>query len=331
MNFRFAHAEALLLLLLPLFVMAARRRGYWRPELPFLRYSDIRLTSGLGNGWRARWYGLPGALRAAAWALLVIALARPQSGQGQEIVRGQGVDIVLAVDISGSMAALDFAPGNRLDAAKSVMGQFISGRAFDRIGLVVFAADAFQQTPLTLDYSALQRSVENIQLATDLGLRDGTAIGMGIASAANMLRQSQALSKVVILLTDGANNAGNIGPITAAQALAALGIRVYTIGVGTEGIVLIPDGSGGVQQTEGQLDERTLQAVADTTGGRYFRAQGRDDLQSIYSEIDRLERSDVERQLYIDWRDEAVMLLWSGLPLLVIERILRSRVFVVTA
>ncbi len=331
MTFRFAHAGALLLLLVPFVMLAARRWGYWRPDVTSLRYSDIRLTRGLGDGWRARWHWLPDMLRAAAWVLLVAALARPQSGQGQEIVRGQGVDIVLAVDISGSMAALDFAPQNRLEAAKSVMAQFISGRAFDRIGLVVFAADAFQQTPPTLDYDTLLRAVESIQLATELNLSDGTAIGMGIVSAANMLRQSAALSKVIILLTDGANNAGSIGPVTAAQAAAVLDMRVYTIGVGTEGMVVVPSGAGSAQTTEGQLDEETLQAISDVTGGQYFRAQGMGDLQAIYGEIDRLERSDVERQIVIDWKDEALLLVWAGMGLLISERILRSRVFAVTA
>jgi Ca-activated chloride channel family protein len=330
MSFRFAHAWALLLLVLPLAAMAAWRWGYWRPEQTYLRYSDIRLTSGLGDGWRARWRWLPDALRMAAWTLLVLALARPQSGQGQEIIRGEGVDIVLALDISGSMAALDFVPQNRLEAAKTVIGQFISGRAFDRIGLVVFAADAFHQTPPTLDYATLLRSVENVRLATDLELTDGTAIGMGIASAANMLRQSAALSKVIILLTDGANNAGSIGPITAAQAAAALDIHVYTIGVGTTELVAMPDGSDGTRQTDTQLDEGTLQGIAATTGGLYFRAQDMDDLQAIYSEIDRLERSDVARQIYVDWQDLALTLVWMGAALMVVERFLRIRVFAVT-
>lgn len=183
-----------------------------------------------------RFRRVPDALRLLAWLLLVMALARPQSGQTQEIIRGQGIDIVLALDISGSMAALDFAPQNRLEAAKGVIADFIARREFDRTGLVVFAQDAFQQTPPTLDYPALLRSLDEVQLA-DLGLTDGTAIGLGLAAAGNMLRQSMAASRVIILLTDGANNAGGVGPLTVAEAVAALGTRVYTIGMGKRSLV----------------------------------------------------------------------------------------------
>ncbi|NWG16631.1 MAG: VWA domain-containing protein [Chloroflexi bacterium] len=323
MDFRLAHPWVLLLLLVP--------AGFWlfsavsgrRSSPPLVRYSDVRLVDDLPTGWRVRFRPLPDILRLAAWVLLVIGLARPQSGRAQELIRGQGVDIVLALDISGSMAALDFTPQNRLEAAKSVIGDFIAGRSFDRIGLVVFAQEAFHQTPPTLDYAALQRSLGDVQLATTLGLADGTAIGMGIASAANMLRQSAAASKVIILLTDGANNAGGIGPATAAQAVAALGIRVYTIGMGTTGLVLVPDDAGNTQLVESDLDEATLQAIADVTGGLYFRAGDLVDLQRVYDQINALERSDVVRQTVVRWQEQAGWVLWPALVLLVIERLLR--------
>src|SRR5687767_7995909 len=215
MTFRFAHPAAFLLLLIPLVFAVAYYMGRWRPVVMTIRYSDLRLLDGISVGWRARFHRFPDVLRLLAWLILIIALARPQGGRTQQIIRGQGIDIVLALDISGSMAALDFAPQNRLDAAKSVISNFIVGRDFDRIGLVAFARDAFQQTPPTLDYPTLVKSLDTLQLATVLKIDDGTAIGLGIASAGNMLRSSTTLSKIIILLTDGANNAGGIGPVTA--------------------------------------------------------------------------------------------------------------------
>lgn len=327
MIFRFAHPAALLLLLLPVMAGVLILVGRWRESHAVLNYPDMRLLGGLPVSWRARFRRLPDALRLLAWLLLALGLARPQSGQTQEIIRGQGIDIVLSLDISGSMDALDFAPQNRLEAAKSVISSFIAGREFDRIGLVVFAQDSFQQTPPTLDYAALLRSLEEIQLAPDLGLPDGTAIGLGIASAANMLRQSAAASRVIILLTDGTNNAGGIGPLTAAQAVAAFGIRVYTIGMGKTGLVPVPDDTGGTAMVESDLDETTLQAIADATGGRYFRAEDPDRLQRIYDQINALERSDVTRQVYVNWQEQAGLLLAAALAALVIERILRHSTF----
>ncbi len=323
MSFRFAHPVAFLLLLVPVVWFVLIRLKRLSLAAPTLHFSDIRLFEGLPVGWRVRFRRLPDVLRFIAWVVLVIALARPQSGRTQQVIRGQGIDIVLALDISGSMAALDFAPQNRLEAAKSVISNFISGRKFDRIGLVVFAQDAFQQTPPTLDYKTLLRSLDGLQLAPDLGLPDGTAIGLGLASAANMLRESTAMSKVIVLLTDGANNAGGIGPITAAQAVAALEMKVYTIGVGKVGLVPMPDG----QTVESNLDESALKTIADTTQGRYFRAEGLTDLQNIYDQIDALERSDVEQQVFVQWQDQAFSLLWGGLFFLVLERLLRHTIF----
>lgn len=327
MTFRFAHPSALILLLIPLAMMLLWMLGRWRETFPVIRYSDVRLMDNLPVSWRVRSRRLPDVLRLLAWLLLVLALARPQSGNAQEIIRGQGIDIVLALDISGSMAALDFAPQNRLEAAKMVIGHFIAGREFDRIGLVVFAEDSFQQTPPTLDYGTLLRTLDAVQLATELGLIDGTAIGLGIASAGNMLRQSTAVSKVVVLLTDGANNAGGIGPLTAAAAVAALDIRVYTIGIGRPGLVPVPDDTGGTQMVQSDLDETTLQSIAQITGGVYFRAEDPDSLQHIYDQINALERSDVVRQVYINWQEQAGWLLGTALAALVFERLLRQTLF----
>jgi len=317
MTFRFAHPVALLIFLLPLAILLVLRFTEWRPGLPIMRYSDIRLVEGVRASWRVRFRRLPDGLRLVAWILLVTALARPQTGRSQEIIRGQGVDIVLSLDISGSMDNQDFAPQNRLEAAKGVIADFVSGRVFDRIGLVVFAEDAFQQTPPTLDYDALLRALSEVRLASELGMGRQTAIGLGLASSANMLRTSTAASKVIILLTDGANTTGAIDPITAAEAVAALGIRVYTIGIGTAEV--------GAASGEA-LDEESLQRIADIADGRYFRAQDLQGLQQVYDQIDALERSDVERQIFVQWQEQAGMLLIASLALLVSERLLRHTV-----
>jgi Ca-activated chloride channel homolog len=334
MEFRFAYPLLLLVLLLPFVIYYQPRLRRLRPPTnAALRYSDVRLMRGLPAGWRVRVRWLPDGLRWGAWMLLVIALARPQSGQAQEIVRGSGLDIVLVLDISNSMAALDFAPQNRLETAKAVIGDFIAGRQFDRIGLVVFARDSYHQAPLTLDYDVLRQLLSDVQLVADVqtpdgstALLDGTAIGLGIASAANMLRQSSAPSQLIILLTDGDNNAG-LDPIEAATAAAALDMRVYTVGIGRTGLVEIPDENGNLVTFESQLDEATLQAIAEAGNGRYFRAEDRASLEAVYQEINMLERSQVERRILVRWNDQAPWLLLAAFMLLLSERFLRRTVF----
>lgn len=324
---RFAHPLALGLLLIPPLIALIFRRTSWRRATPSLLYSDIRLLTGLPGSWRVRLRLLPDALRMLAWVLLVVALARPQSGRSQDIIHGQGLDIVLALDISGSMAGLDFQPQNRLETAKAVIGDFVARRQFDRIGLVVFASDAFQQVPPTLDYPVLLRSLAGVRLASELGIGDLTAIGQGIAAAANMMRHSTAASRVIVLLTDGANTAGDFDPITAAQAAGALGMRVYTIGMGKPGPVPFIDSSGNMITVESDLDEATLSAIAASADGRYFRAEDMAGLEQVYEQIDTLERSDVERQIYVRWQEQVWPLLWGGLILLIVERVLRQSVF----
>ncbi len=206
--FRFAHPLWLIaLLLLPLPALR-----YWRGKPATLQYSDLQLVRGLPRSARLRLRWLPPALRLAALAMLVLAVARPQTGRDLEIIRGKGVDIVMVLDISGSMEALDFEPQNRLGAAKQVTDEFIARRHYDRIGLVVFAREAFSQSPPTFDYAVLRRQLAKVELAPDLRLDDGTAIGLGLAQASAMLRESDAQSRVIILLTDGVNNAGQIDP-----------------------------------------------------------------------------------------------------------------------
>jgi Ca-activated chloride channel family protein len=264
-------------------------------------------------------------------ALIIIAVARPQTGQAREIIKGEGVDITLALDISGSMASLDFEPQNRLEAAKDVIADFVQGRPYDPVGLVVFASDAFSQSPPTTDHNVLLRLLERSKLATDLGIDDGTAIGMGLANAGNMLKDSDAKSKVVILLTDGVNNAGQIDPLTAAEAAEALGIKVYTIGMGRPGQVPVPVvdafGREQIRYQESQLDEATLQQIAEITGGRYFRAEDTSGLKEIYDEIDSLEKIQVEVERFTRYQELMGWLLLPALGLFVSEAFLRKTLF----
>lgn len=327
MIFRFAHPAAFALLLLPLVLLLTTRAGLRYGLSPLMIFSDTRLMSELPVGWRVRLRGLPDVLRTLAWVALVMALARPQAGQTQEILRGQGIDIVMVLDISGSMGTLDFDPQTRLDAAKQVIGSFVQAREFDRIGLVVFAREAFHQAPPTLDYDVLLRLLDEVQLAPELGLEDGTAIGMGLASAANMLRSSEAASRVIILLTDGANNAGALDPLTAARAVRTFGMRVYTIAMGRAGSGAAEAGVDAAASARTSLDEDTLREIAALTGGVYFRAADLGVLQQVYDQINRLERSDIERQVFVRWQEQAGGWIVAALALLLFERTLRVTVF----
>lgn len=273
---------------------------------------------------------LPFVLRTAAYALLVVALARPQGIEQNVRTSTEGIDIMLSIDVSGSMLARDFKP-DRITAAKEVAASFISDRVGDRLGLVVFAGEAFTQSPLTTDQSTLQTLLARIRSGL---IEDGTAIGNGLATAINRLRESEAKSKVIILLTDGINNRGEIAPMTAAEIARAQGIRVYTIGVGSRGTAPYPavDMFGNMtfinQQVE--IDEKALTEIARLTGGRYFRATDKEKLQAIYDEINQLEKSRVEvterityHELFLGWVLAALALLTAELLLsnLVLKRI----------
>ena len=330
-NFQFANPW-LLGLLLFIGLLAARHLFSRRGGSPAtMTHPAASLTRDLPRSWRVALRPLLTAMRLAAIAMLVIALARPQIVQGNETIKGEGVDIALALDISGSMASLDFQPANRLEAAKQVIGSFIEKRAYDKIGLVVFASEAFNQAPLTLDRNALERSLDQVELAPDLGLDDGTAIGLGVANAANMLSQSDAKSKVVILLTDGVNNAGEIDPVTAAEAAKTLGIKIYTVGAAKPGQVPVPVtdmfGQRQVSYQESQLDEETLKQVAEITGGKYFRAQDTQGLKAIYDAIDQLEKSKVEVQVFNQYKELAGWLMIPALLLLLTELVLSQTIF----
>jgi Ca-activated chloride channel family protein len=326
MSLNFATPWLLLLLLLPIGLAGWMVWGWRRTQAATLQYSDLRLATSMAPSLRQRLRFILPILRLLALTLLIVALARPQSGSAREVVLGEGIDIVVVLDISGSMAALDFDP-NRLGAAKRVIHDFIQERKYDRLGFVIFASEAFSQVPPTLDYKVLERVVDDTQVSWDIGLDSGTAIGLGLANGANMLRDSKADSRVIVLLTDGANNSGQIDPMTAAQIAKALGIRVYTIGAARPGPAALPFPDGRVEYRDSEIDEETLQNIADLTGGLYFRAEDNEGLREIYDTINRLERSQIEVKTFTRYRELAVWLLIPAVLVLVIEILLRKTIF----
>lgn len=265
-------------------------------------------------------------LRILAFALLVMAMARPQSSLNEENITTEGIDIVLAIDVSTSMLAEDFKP-NRIEAAKMTAMDFIDGRPTDRIGLVIFGGESFTQCPITTDQAVLKNQLKNIKEGL---VEDGTAIGMGLATAVNRLKNSEAKSKTIILLTDGVNNAGFIDPLTAAEVARPFGIRVYTIGVGTMGMAPYPvQTPWGIQyqNVEVQIDEELLKKIAEMTDGKYFRATNNNKLREIYKEIDRLEKTKIEVTSIQRYSEEFLgFALLAGL-LLVSEVFLRNSLF----
>ena len=264
------------------------------------------------------------ALRWIVLALLIVAMARPQKRWYEEKIEAEALDIMLVMDISPSMLTKDFRP-DRLTVAKQMAGDFVSRRQYDRLGLVVFSGGAFTQCPLTNDRRILQAFINNLQVGR---LKDGTAIGMGISTAVNHLKDSEAKSKVVILLTDSENNAGEIGPIRAAEIAQVLGVRVYTVGLGTDGTVMSPtyqnmDGSFAFAARNMTLDTRLMEDVARISGGQFYRARTPDDLKGIYTEIDRLEKTKITTTAIRQTLDLYFWLLDAAFCLLVLEMLLR--------
>lgn len=297
----------------------APRAGLRFPLLPALR--------AIGPGRRAHWQWLMPAMRLLGVVLLVLGLARPQLGKAAAKIHAEGIDIMLAVDVSGSMLAEDFTVdgkrAGRVEAVKSVVRKFLAGRPNDRIGLVLFAARPYTQCPLTLDHGWLQQNLDRAEVGM---IEDGTAIGSALATAVSRLEASDAKSKIVILLTDGQSNAGKVTPLTAAEAAKTLGYRVYTIGAGTRGMapypVQGPFGRKIYQPMPVDIDEDTLRKIATTTGGRYFRATDTDGLEKIYGEIDQLEKSPHEGEQYLDYHELYVWLVLPALALLAGEAVL---------
>ena len=320
-----------LLLLLPGVVLLATLPYVWKRQMApvGMRYADTGLVSGIGSSLRLRVMPFVSGLRFVALALVIIAVARPQSADAREVIRGEGVDIAIALDISGSMGAEDFDP-HRLEAAKQIIADFIEERKYDRIGLVVFSRDAFVQSPPTLDHSVLLRLLSEVDLADRLRIQDGTAIGSGMATAANMLKDSTAENKLVTLLTDGVNNAGDLDPLTVATAAEALEIKVYTIGVGRRPRSADPQlgpFGGSVVMQQNSLDEETLQQIAAITNAKYYRATDTDALRGIYEEINALEKSEIEILHFTTYRELAAWFLVPALLLLLLELVLSQTVF----
>jgi Ca-activated chloride channel family protein len=291
-----------------------------------LRIPGLQQFAGAGRTFRHYLRHILFAFRILALSLLIVVLARPQATDRFRDVSTEGIDIVLALDISGSMLARDFKP-DRLEASKNVATEFISGRPYDRIGLVVFSGESFTQCPLTTDHAVLINLLREIQSGM---IEDGTAIGNGLATAVNRIKDSDAKSKVIILLTDGVNNRGEIAPATAADIAKTFGIRVYTIGVGTQGMAPYPVQTPfGVQYQDMpvEIDEAILRDISGKTGGRYFRATDNDKLVQVYGEIDQLEKSKIDVRQFSRKEEKYFIPALIGFCLLVLELLLRNTIF----
>lgn len=318
---RFLYPELLwLLIFLPLLALLYGRRGVG----PALIFSSISVAASLGGAGKARPGALQVSLRLATLALLVLALARPQLGSSSTEIEASGIDILLAVDVSGSMEAMDFTldgkPANRLEVVKNVVDAFIEERPNDRIGLVAFGGRPYLVSPLTLDHSWLRKRLESLKIGM---VEDGTAIGSAIGSGVNRLRDRDSKSKILILLTDGMSNSGRIPPLVAAEAAETLGIKVYTIGAGTRGEAPMPvtDAFGRRRLIRAQvdIDEKTLKEVAEMTGARYFRATDTKSLAGIYDEINTMETTTRTIKKFESFKELFSYCVAAALFLLMIE------------
>jgi Ca-activated chloride channel family protein len=325
----FAHPWMLLLLLLiPLLALLKGGRG----AAPAIVFSSLRPLQALGRVRKSRVGGWLTSLMLAGLTLLIVALARPQQGRTLSRVQASGIDIMLALDVSRSMFAEDFIIGgqraNRLDAVKQVTEKFIKGRPHDRIGIVCFAGRPYLVSPLTLDHDWLLQNLERIRIGL---VEDGTAIGSAIASSANRLKDREAKSKIVLVLTDGDNNAGKVTPVTAAEAAVALGIKIYTIGAGTRGYAPIPvqDSFGRTvyRNIKVEVNEPMLKDIAQIGHGQYFRATDAESLESIYEQIDKLEKSTVELSQYKQYRELFPWFVGAGLAIVALGVVLGETVW----
>lgn len=326
----FANKEYLflLLLLIPYLIWYLM---YRKKTEPTMRMSDTRAYRFAPRSWKVTLMPLQLLLRIAVFVLLVLILARPQTHNSWNNKSVEGIDIMMAMDVSGSMLAEDLRP-NRIEAAKQVAAEFIIGRPNDNIGLTIFAGEAFTQCPMTTDHASLLNLLHGVRtdLATRGLIEDGTAIGMGLANAVSRLKNSKAKSKVVILLTDGSNNRGDISPMTAAEIAKSLGIRVYTIGVGTNKVAPYPmPVAGGVQYVNipVEIDTKTLSDIATATDGDFYRATNNKELQNIYKEIDKLEKSKLSVKTYSKRYEAYQPFAIAAVLLLLLEILLRITVF----
>lgn len=321
-NIEFAYpAFFYLLALLPLMVAWYLWRG--RKSTAALKISGFENLDERISSSRVWLRHLLFVLRLLVVSLIVVVLARPQSSNQWEQVTTEGIDIVMCMDISGSMRAMDFKP-NRLEAAKNVGIEFVNARENDRFGLVVFAGEAFTQCPMTTDRAVVVNFLKDINFGV---IEDGTAIGMGLATAVNRIKESKAVSKVIILLTDGVNNRGDVGPVTAAEIATSFGIRVYTIGVGSQGNAPIPVqdmfGRTVTRNMPVEIDEEVLQKIAETTDGKYFRATDNNKLREIYKQIDEMEKTRLDVKQFSKKKEEYFPFLLAALILLLSEILLR--------
>ena len=318
----------LLLLLIPyiLWYVLWRNRGRRKMEAA-ITISDTFAYKKAPVGWRVRLIHLPMVLRCMAFALIVTAMARPQTHSAWDERSVEGIDIMLAIDVSTSMLAEDLRP-NRIEAAKAVAAEFIADRTDDNIGLTIFAGEAFTQCPMTTDHASLLNLLKNVRtdIAADGLISDGTAIGMGLANAISRLKDSKAKSRVVILLTDGSNNMGDISPMTAAQIAKSMGVRVYTIGVGTNKVARYPlPVAGGVQYVNipVEIDTKTLKSIAVTSDGNYYRATNNKELRQIYRDIDKLEKSRLQVKKFSKRYEAFQPFVLAALAMLLLEILLR--------
>ena len=313
----------LLFLLVPIVIWYILKRHKSQASL---QVSSLNAYSKTNSSWKIWLRHLPFVLRMFVFALLIIILARPQSSNHWQKTSTEGIDIMLVIDVSTSMEAQDLTP-NRLEAAKSVAATFVNNRPNDNIGLVVFAGESFTQCPLTTDHAVLHNLLRDIRFFM---IKDGTAIGLGLANAVTRLKESQAKSKVIILLTDGSNNMGDITPVTAAEIAESYGIRVYTIGAGTIGEAIVP-----VRMAYGidyvrvpvEIDETTLRKIASITGGKYFRATNTVNLKEVYSEIDEMEKTKISTQEFRKKHEGYLPLAILALLILCLEFVLRKTIF----
>lgn len=317
----------LIVFLVPILVWTAAQR-----RQSSLRFPSADLVSLLPKTWKVRFSKVPFYFRLLALVLFVIALAGPRSVLEEISHQTEGVDIILAIDASGSMAAEDFMLSgrryNRLEVVKDVVKEFIDARRSDRLALVVFAGLAYTVSPLTMDYAWLKTNLDRVSLNM---MEDGTAIGSAISVSLSRLKKSEAKSKLVVLLTDGVNNRGKVDPLSAAKAAQALGVKIYTIGAGTNGSAPYPVkdiwGRKGYQNVPVEIDEQILKTIADTTSGRYFRATDTDSLRQVYREIDRLEKTKIEETGYRDYKELFGYFLGTGLLLLLAAVVLENTLF----
>ncbi|MEL6391401.1 MAG: VWA domain-containing protein [Bacteroidota bacterium] len=320
-QFSFSYLWVLPLLAVP-WLAFLYRAARTNQQTPSLRLPD--LGGRVGGTWRSRLRPFLPLFRAVAMSLLILALARPRIQNEEVVVSSEGIEIMLAIDLSSSMGAQDFQP-NRLEAAKAVAVDFVGQRLYDRVGLVVFAAESYTQAPPTVDHDIIVEFLSKLETGL---LEDGTAIGTGLATAVNRLKDSEIESKIVVLLTDGENNAGEVSPSMAAELARVYGIRVYTIAMGSGETTLVPSSPRGrrdYRYSQGltKIDENILRYIADHTGGRYFRARNRQELDAIYDDIDQLERTEIETSAYRTYDEYFGYFLGLGLLVLIVEFFLR--------